>query len=221
MAAYNFSALAGKRIGVPRNNIYEVDNYTYPIIDAFNAALKALEAVGATIIDPTNYTALNAFFNSSTENHVLDVDFVADLSAYLAQLTYNPTGVKDLADVRAFTHAFQQEDWPDRDTAVWDQALNLTFNNTSPEFWSYYQDDLYFGGTDGLLGAIKNHSLDVIVIPTAFSSSISAIIGAPIVTVPLGAYPPNTTVVKNQRCDLVETAPNIPVRDFIRWCTLE
>jgi amidase len=28
--------------------------------------------------------------------------------------------------------------------------------------------------------------------------------------VPLGAYPPNTTVVKNQRGDLVETAPNIP-----------
>jgi amidase len=96
VVACNFSALAGKRIGVPRNNIYEVDNYTYPIIDAFNAALKALEAAGATIIDPTNYTALNAFFNSSAENHVLDADFVADLSAYLAQLTYNPTGVKIL-----------------------------------------------------------------------------------------------------------------------------
>ncbi|OCL09890.1 amidase [Glonium stellatum] len=209
VAACNFSALAGKRIGVPRN-IFEVDSSTYPKTNAFNAALKILEAAGATIVDPTNYTAWDAFSNSSAENNVLEADFVAELPAYLAQLTYNPTGVKNLVDVRAFTHTFPQEDWPDRDTATWDQALNLTFNNTSPEFWSYYQDDLYFGGTGGLLGALKNYSLDAIVVPTIFSSSISAIIGAPIISVPLGAYPANTTVVNNQRGDLVATAPNIP-----------
>ncbi|OCK78228.1 amidase [Lepidopterella palustris CBS 459.81] len=210
VAACNFSALSGKRIGVPRNNIYEVDNYTFPIIDAFNAALKVLEAAGAEIFDPTNYTAWDAYFNSSSEAYVLDAGFVAELPAYLSQLTYNPTGVKNLADVRAFTHAFAQEDWPDRNTFTWDQSLNLTFNNTSPEFWKYYQEDLYYGGTGGLLGALKNFSLDAIVIPTYFSSSISAIIGAPIVTVPLGSYPPNTTVVTNSRGDLNATAPNIP-----------
>ncbi|KAF2802434.1 glutamyl-tRNA amidotransferase subunit A, partial [Mytilinidion resinicola] len=210
VAACNFSALTGKRIGVPRNDIYEVDNVTYPIIDAFNAALEVLEAAGATIVDPTNYTAWDAFFSSTSETCVLDTDFVSDLKSYLDQLIYNPTGVKTLADVSAFTHSFRAEDYPDRNTAEWDRALNITFNNTSPEFWACYQRDLYFGGTGGLLGALQNYSLDAIVIPTAFSSSISAIIGAPIVTVPLGSYPPNTTVVTNARGDLNATAPNIP-----------
>ncbi|KAF2494656.1 amidase [Lophium mytilinum] len=210
VASCNFSALAGKRIGVPRNDIYEVNNVTFPIIDAFNTALKVLEAAGATIVDPTNYTAWDAFFSSTSETCVLDTDFVSDLKSYLDQLIYNPTGVETLADVRAFTHSFGAEDYPDRNTAEWDRALNVTFNNTSPEFWDCYQRDLYLGGTGGLLGALKNYSLDVIVIPTFFSSSISAIIGAPVVTVPLGSYPPNTTVVTNKRGDLNATAPNIP-----------
>jgi amidase len=47
-------------------------------------------------------------------------------------------------------------------------------------------------------------------LPTDVSPGISAIIGGPVITVPLGAYPANTTVVMNQRGTLNATAPNVP-----------
>lgn len=39
---------------------------------------------------------------------------------------------------------------------------------------------------------------------------LPALVGTPVVTVPLGFYPPNQTVVYNDRKTLVETGPNIP-----------
>jgi len=35
-------------------------------------------------------------------------------------------------------------------------------------------------------------------------------VGTPVITVPLGAYPPGQAVVRNDRKTLVETGPNIP-----------
>lgn len=39
---------------------------------------------------------------------------------------------------------------------------------------------------------------------------LPALIGTPVVTVPLGFYPPSQPVVYNDRKTLVETGPNIP-----------
>lgn len=210
VAACKMDALKGKRIGVPRNAIGSRDQESAPILDAFEAALDILKDAGATIVDNTNYTAWEDYIQSDAEEIVLEVDFVANLKAYLAQLTYNPANVHSLADITNFTHSFGPEDYPDRNTGTWESALSRNFTNDSPELWANYLKDLYFGGTGGLLGALSNYSLDAVVLPTAFAPGISAIIGAPVVTVPLGAYPQNTTVVPNRRGDLNATAPNIP-----------
>jgi amidase len=69
---------------------------------------------------------------------------------------------------------------------------------------------LYIGGLVGILGALDTYNLDAVVLPTDVSPGISAIIGGFVITVPLGAYPANTTVVTNQRGNLNATAPNIP-----------
>ncbi|KAF2259494.1 amidase [Lojkania enalia] len=204
--ACKMNALKGKRIGVPRNAI----SGRPPVLAAFNAALEVLKEAGAIIVENTNYTAWQQYRESDAEGYVLDADFVANLRSYLDQLTYNPTGVKNLADVQAFTQSFPAEEYPSRNTAVWDESLALNFTNESPEFWAYYQEDLFLGGPGGLLGALKNYSLDAIVVPSAGASGQSAIIGAPLVTVPLGAYPPNQTVITNPRGNLNATAPNIP-----------
>ncbi|KAF2729699.1 amidase signature enzyme [Polyplosphaeria fusca] len=206
VAACKLDALKGKRIGVPRNSI----SVRAPVLAAFNAALDVLREAGATIVENTNYTAYNEYLQSYAEGTVLDADFVVDLKAYLDQLTYNPNNVTSLADVLAFTQSFPAEEWPSRDTKGWGEALSLNFTNTSPEFWAAYQKDLYLGGAGGLLGALKNYSLDAIVVPTNIASGQSAIVGAPLVTVPLGAYPANQTVIPNARGDLNATAPNIP-----------
>jgi amidase len=210
VAACTLDALKGKRIGVPRNAIGRRTASTAAVYDAFEAALKVITAAGATIVDNTNYTAYAEYLNSTAEDTVLSGDFKPNLAAYLAQLTYNPNNVHTLADVTNFTKTFPAEDYPDRDTAIFDASLALNFSNTDAQFWAAYQEDLYFGGEGGILGALSTYNLDAVVVPTRVASSISAIIGAPIVTVPLGAYPANTTVVTNRRGDLNATAPNVP-----------
>ena len=213
VAACNFSALRGKRIGIPRNVIDPTEEPDNTVIAAFNAALETIKKAGATIVDNTNITsyALAQYTNGSNENIVLDADFVSDLpDEYLSMLSYNPNNVHDLADVSNFTHNFLQEDYPDRDTKVWDQSLALGYNNTSPQFWAAYQDNLEIAGPQGILGLLANYSLDALILPTDFSPGLPALIGTPVVTVPLGFYPANETVIKNTRDTLVEVGPNIP-----------
>ncbi|KAK7184016.1 amidase [Paraphaeosphaeria sporulosa] len=207
LAACTIGALKGKRIGVPRNYI---GPQPAPVAEAFEAALDILREAGATIVDNTNYTAYGEWVRSNAETVVLDSDFVANLASYLKQLTYDPTGVKSLADVKNFTQSFGAEEYPSRDTATWDESLTLNVTYGSAEAWATYQYNQYLGGVGGILGALRNHSLDAVVTPSSVSSGISAIIGAPIVTVPLGSYPKNTTVEYNSRGNLVAIAPNLP-----------
>ncbi|KAF9729735.1 hypothetical protein PMIN06_004932 [Paraphaeosphaeria minitans] len=207
LAACKLGALKGKRIGVPRNYI---GSQPAPIADAFEVALDVLRDAGATIVDNTNYTTYAEWVRSNAETIVLDSDFVANLASYLKQLTYNPTAVKSLAGVRNFTQSFGPEEYPSRDTTTWDESLTLNITYGSAEAWATYQYNQYLGGVGGIFGALKNHSLDALVTPSSVSSGISAIIGAPIITVPLGSYPKNTTIKYNSRGNLVATAPNIP-----------
>lgn len=213
VAACNFSSLRGKRIGIPRNVIDASQEPDDTVLAAFNAAIETIKKAGATVVDNTNITAyaLAQYNNGSNEDIVLDADFVSDLPGeYLSMLSSNPHNVHDLADVENFTHASAAEDYPDRDTAVWDQSLALGFDNTSPQFWAAYQDNLEVAGPQGILGLLTNYSLDALILPTDFSPGLPALIGTPVVTVPLGFYPTNESVVLNRRGSLVEVGPNIP-----------
>jgi amidase len=210
VAACTLDALKGKRIGIPRNAFGSRTARTAPILDAFEASIAVLKEAGATIVDNTNYTAFEEYLQSDAEEVVLEVDFVANLKSYLDQLTLNPTGVRNLADVTNFTQSFPPEEYPDRNTNTWVSALSRNFSNASPELWAKYQRNQYLGGVGGLLGALQNYTLDAVVLPASFASGISAIIGAPVVTVPLGSKPANTTVVPNSRNDLNATGPNAP-----------
>ena len=211
VAACKFSGLAGKRIGIPRNVIYD-EAGDAPVLAAFEAAIKIVRNAGAIIIDNTNITAyaLDQYLNGNASIIVLDADFVSDLPKYLSQLVSNPNNIHSLPDASNFTHSFPPEDYPDRDTKVWDQALALGFNNTDPRFWDAYQINLVTAGVQGILGALANNSLDALMLPTDFSPGLPALIGTPVITVPMGFYPTNTTIIKNSRGDLVGTGPNIP-----------
>ena len=212
VGACNYSSLRGKRIGIPRNLI-DPNQTGAPVLDAFSSAIRTIERAGATIVDNTNITAfaLDQYNNGNSSIIVLEADFVSDLpQSYLSKLATNPQNVNDLADVREFTQTFPIEDYPDRDTAVWDDALDLGFNNSAPEFWAAYQNNLEVAGPEGILGALANYSLDALILPTDFSPGLPAFVGTPVVTVPLGFYPANTTIQRNRRGTLVEVGPNFP-----------
>ena len=179
VAACNYSSLRGKRIGIPRN-VITPEPGDEPVLAAFEAAIQIIKRAGAIIVDNINITpyALDQYLNGNASTIVLDADFVSDLpDEYLSKLTYNPENVHNLADVSNFTHRFPPEDYPDRDTAVWDQSLALGFNNTDPRFWAAYQINLQTGGIQGILGLLTNYSLDALILPTDFSAGLPALVG--------------------------------------------
>ncbi|KUJ09306.1 amidase [Mollisia scopiformis] len=210
----NFSSLRGARIGIPRNGLTP-DNTSQPILDAFEASIQVLKNAGAIIVDNANFSAWDQYVadaNAPVGNStiVLDADFVSDLANYLSKLTSNPNDIKSLADESNFTHTFALEDYPQRDTAVWDQSLSLGYNNSDYRFWQAYQYTSFFGGEGGVLGALKTYNLDALILPTDYSPGLPAAAGLPVVTVPMGYYPSNSTVIKSQTWGLVEVGPNIP-----------
>jgi amidase len=210
-----FSSLRGARIGIPRNGLTP-DNSSKPILDAFEAAIKVIREAGAIIVDNANFTAFNDFLADANkplgnETIVLEADFVADLpNLYLSQLSSNPNGVHGLAEVSNFTHTYKLEDYPERDTGLWDQDLGLGYNNTDYRFWEAYQWTTYFGGEGGVTGALKRFNLDALILPTDYSPALPAYAGLPVVTVPMGFYPSNSKVVTFPPWNLVAVGPNIP-----------
>lgn len=202
VAALKVDALKGARIGVPYNAI----NFSSAPVEiaAFRAAISTIESLGATIVS-ANFTVASP----NTTSIVLGADFISDLASYLSELTVNPNNIHSVADLRAFTQSFPAEDYPDRNTAVWDSALALGYNNTDIRFWTEYQKNQYWGGEGGMLGAIERNHLDALIMPTSQSPGRAAIVGAPVVTVPMGFYPATQPVVKTSR-GLVSTGPKLP-----------
>ncbi len=212
VAACKLSGLQGARIGIPRNIITPRPGDA-AVLAAFESAISLMREAGATIVDDANITpaALEEYTKGKAYNIVFLADFVADLpNRYLSKLTSNPQRIFSVADLNSFTKSHPLEEYPDRDTAIFDQALALGFNNTDPRFWPAYQTILQTGGVAGILGVLANNSLDALITPSDFSNGLPAFVGTPVITVPLGFYPADTKVVKNGRGDLVSVGPNIP-----------
>lgn len=209
--ACQLNALQGKRIGVPRNYIDLTGQEEYAaVLPTFDAALDILRDAGATVVDNITLPGYNVLAQSNFPNVVLEADFITDLARYFAELAFNPYNLTSVADLQNFTQGFPLEDYPERDTDVWADAIALGYGNDSPEFWSNYTADLYYAGPLGITGALANFSLDALVVPTAFAPFLPALIGAPVVTVPLGRFPNGTAVQANGFGNLNATAPNLP-----------
>ncbi|OAQ72157.1 glutamyl-tRNA(Gln) amidotransferase subunit A [Pochonia chlamydosporia 170] len=200
--------LKGKRLGVPRNWL-PPRKESSPVMKAFEATLKLLRSEGATIIDDIN-TPGQDMIGPSMEL-VLGVDMLTDVAThYFNHLKSNPHNITTLQQLQEFTQKFPKEEWPRRDTQLWQNAIDLGFDNTSPQFWGNYTEQLYYAGPLGILGALKNNSLDAIVVPSDYVSSLPAIVGSPIITVPLGKQPADTPLTRNGFGNLYATAPNLP-----------
>nr|CDP31377.1 Putative Glutamyl-tRNA(Gln) amidotransferase subunit A [Podospora anserina S mat+] len=202
VSALSASSLSGARIGIPYNTLNP--NASTVEMTAFWSAIDTMKSAGATIVG-ANFTVPSP----NTTSIVLGADFVSDLAVYLDSLSHNPYNLHTLEDIRNFTQNSSLEFFPDRDTARWDGALELGYNNSDIRFWEEYQRNLYWGGEGGLLGAIERNDLDAVVLPTSQAAAKAAIQGAPIVTLPLGYYPATWNVTRNAR-GLVQQGPNIP-----------
>lgn len=215
VSACQVSALSGKRIGVTRGVIdmdeMEVpEEAVEPLMTAFNGSLDIIRSAGATVVDDIFLPGWKAFVDGDYLPSVLLADFFTDMPRYLSHLETNPHNVSSLRDISRFTHRYPAEEYPARDTFIFDLALEQSKNNTHYDVWLNRTLALRLAGTMGILGAMKNYSLDAIVLPTYFAEYPPAILGTPAVTVPMGRYPDDMPVVKNHFGNLVGFGPNVP-----------
>lgn len=206
VAACKTTGLKGKRIGIPRGL---ANQYPAPVIKAFKDALQRVRSSGAIIVENVDFPGLSRLGGPNTI--VLEADFFSDLpKLYLNNLVTNPNNITSLADLQKFTQNDPREDFPHRDTGIWDDALSAGFGNDSPQFKRAYQQQLYYGGEQGLAGALKNHTLDAVFAPSDLVSGLAAPLGHPAITLPNGRMPEGTRVTRNGFGNLNATAPNQP-----------
>ncbi|KAM3514719.1 hypothetical protein MY11210_001690 [Beauveria gryllotalpidicola] len=210
VAACKESGLKDKRIGIPQG-LTNDKGLSPAVAKAFRETIEVLRSSGAVIVENIELPGLEFEEYGFANDIVLGADFFTGLTElYLKNLVINPNNIHSLADLQAFTQKNSREDWPERDTGVWDSTLKLGFGNDSPQFQQAYQEQLIFGGQGGLAGALKSHSLDAVFALSGSASNMAAPLGHPVVTLPIGRMPEGTPVTQNGFGNLNSTSPNQP-----------
>jgi amidase len=205
----NPNGLQGARLGLTRAGLGGFDPFVptpQPVLDAFEEAVDALTAAGATVIDLD--AAGFTFPSAGGESLVLDFDFRNDVKAYFATRAGVPVAGGTLQTAIDFNNAHADVEMAFFNQDVFEQAQSLApgADDPQPVFsgMTYNQaleiDRL--AGVNGIDAALKQFNLDAVVSATdnpawatdlVFgdhflfgTSGLAAPPGYPIVQVPAG-----------------------------------
>ncbi|MCA1582668.1 MAG: amidase [Acidobacteria bacterium] len=166
-AFLNPNGLNGARIGTTRQGI---DNAPPQVGAAFDAAVAAIEAAGATVVD---LDAANFSFDpASGEFLVLVYDFKIDLQKYFATRVGVPMAGKTLADAIAFNNANAATEMPYFFQEIFELAESIDTSSPDAPQAAFggltYNQALLADHNAGvsLDAALAQFSLDAIVAPT-------------------------------------------------------
>ena len=205
----NKDGLKGARLGVTRAGLNGFDPFvpTPPaVLDSFEAAVKALTAAGATVVDLD--AAGFTFPNATGELLVLEFDFRNDLKAYLSPRVGVPAAGGTLQTVIDFDNANAAREMPFFNQDIFDQTQSLAPGPDDPQpvFGGMtYNQALaidHNAGVNGIDAALSQFKLDAVVSATDNpawatdliygdhfifgTSGLAAPPGYPIVQVPAG-----------------------------------
>ena len=200
--------LQGARLGVTRAGLNGFDPLVptpQPVLDAFEEAVTALTAAGATVIDLD--AAGFVFPSADGEFFVLLYDFKGDIVDYFATRVGVPVAGGNLKDAINFNNAHANIEMPffNQDIFLLAQTIKRDPNFVDPNFGLSYNQALridHDAGVNGIDAAISQFHLDAVVSATdnpAWStdliygdhfifgtSGLAAAPGYPIVQVPAG-----------------------------------
>jgi amidase len=194
----DLDGLRGTRIGVLRGGNFS--GYSDAADAIYEASLAALRQAGATLIDPVRIPSADALKRDPAELIVLVHEFKRDLNAYLATRAGVPA--QSLAEVIAFNRAHAERELP-----FFDQEM-LILAESDPFSEEVYRAALARGrrlaGQEGIDAALVEHRLDALIAPSGApaglidlvnggfhrgdSTSLAAMAGYPILTVPAGFW---------------------------------
>ena len=203
-AFVNPMGLKGARIGVTRQGVDAVDDVVGGV---FDDALAAMQKAGATLVDLD--AAGFVFPPPDGEFLVLLFDFVDDLRNYFATRVGVPLAGGTLDDLIAFNNANAAVEMPFFGQDLFELAASLASGADTPQpvfggmtYNQALQIDQDAGGVNGIDKAVGMFMLDAIATPTGTApwttdvingdhfefatSTLAAIVGYPIVNVPMG-----------------------------------
>ncbi|HEY4025800.1 MAG TPA: amidase [Candidatus Dormibacteraeota bacterium] len=203
------NGLKGARLGLTRAGLGGFDPFVptpQPVLDSFEAAVTALTAAGATVVDLD--AAGFTFAPANGESLVLDFDFRNDLQRYLSSRVGVPVAGGTLQSVINFDNANAAREMPFFNQDVFDQAASLAPGPDDPQpvFGGMtYNQALaidHVAGVNGIDAALSQFNLDAVVSATDNpawatdliygdhfifgTSGLAAAPGYPIVQVPAG-----------------------------------
>jgi amidase len=203
-------SLAGLRIGVPRKMV-EADKLEDAFQSAFEDSFKVLEKLGATILDNVEIKSQEEWskWSDAEKMYVLEGDFRDLIPKFLAELDQNPNNIRSIPDMMEATKNEPREEFEKRGYNRWEQCLKAPEGEALE---ARRRDMLRICKEDGILGALEEHSLDMLVIPGAKAelSSWAARAGLPITITPLGFFPGSQEVKMDESKTLVDVGPGVP-----------
>jgi len=205
----NTSGMKGARLGLTRAGLGGFDPFVptpTPVLNAFESAVSALTAAGATVVDLD--AAGFTFASADGEFLVLLFDFRNDLKAYLSTRTGVPAAGGTLQTVIDFDNANADREMPFFNQDIFDLAESLAPGPDDPQpvFGGLtYNQALaidHNAGVNGIDAALSQFHLDAVVSATDNpawatdliygdhfifgTSGLAAAPGYPIVQVPAG-----------------------------------
>jgi amidase len=202
-AFLNSNGLMGARIGVAR----DFEGFSPHADSIFEDALTAMRNAGATLVD-VFFPHIRDINNGTNEFVVLLFDFKGDVQKYFATRVGVPLANGTLQDAINFNNANAAQEMPFFAQEIFDLAETFDItdpNAPTPLGPSYNQAiaaDRLFGATEGIDLLLRQNNLTAIVAPTDSpawptdlinadhfvfgSSSPAAIVGYPIINVPMG-----------------------------------
>ncbi|PVH81088.1 amidase signature enzyme [Cadophora sp. DSE1049] len=185
------------------------------LMTSFESAMGILRSAGAKVVDNANFPAVDEFLKLSSEErgYVRTADFKRDIAAYLQSLETNPNNLYSLDEIINFTKSSHLEGYPEQDIGNFLLSQSAVFDVDSEDYTRHAEKEQYFGGDGGILGAMKQHGLDVFVVPSTIgvATDLASKMGFPLISVPLGFWPEGTPVqIEDKKEGHVSGGPGIP-----------
>lgn len=196
------------RVGVPRNSVNRVESEA--ILESFWDAVDQLRTQVAGVVE-FDFPGQATFDDLSPEETVDAIagDFKVAIADYLGKLANNPDKLQVIEDICKFVKSTEGEEYPDRNIARLEQAASRMAG--SAEYVAAQEVRAYLAGDGGIKGALDEHSLDAIIVPSKAPANYFAACGAfPQITIPLGYQTADLEAKYNDTGNLVGEGPNIP-----------